>query len=123
MDTQIQLTGILVGAMRRQGVLNDADLSQIEHLYIQTHARTVRAAVDTERRTQNPLSAPEVDRLDHFVIKAERGEQFRLEEIQELQELTAKLKKEKGPTDPGVIALSGLGALLLGMWQGLQQKK
>ena len=122
LDSQIQLTGIVAGTMRRQGVLNDSDLAQISHLYIQTHAMAIRSVVDKERRTHNPLSASEVDRLDYFIAKAVRDEQFRLEEIQELQQIAAKLEKEKGPIDPGVIALSRLGELLLGTWQGLQQK-
>ncbi|MBI4201626.1 MAG: hypothetical protein HY532_00735 [Chloroflexi bacterium] len=120
--TQWQFTGIMIGALRRQSILLDSDFTNIEAQYVQANIAAIQQTVTEEERRHNPLSASEVARLNVFIGKAQRGEQFTYDEIQEYQTLVAKLEKDKGGVDPGVVALVGLGALLFGIWLGSQSK-
>ncbi len=121
-ETQIQLIGVVIGALRRQTTLVDADLTEIQRLYMQSSLAVIRQTVETEEQRHNPLNHDELERLKFYIAKAERGELFTHPEIQEYNQLVAKLQEDNGRVDPGVVALVGLGALLLGMWLGSRAK-
>lgn len=121
--TQIQLTGIVIGGLRRQQTLGDAELTEIEKVYMKSHIDVIRYTIKQEKQTYNPLNSEELNKLNFYISKAEQGELFDHSEIEEYNILVQKVKEERGGIDPGVVALVGLGALLLGIWIGSRRQQ
>jgi len=63
----------------------------------------------------NPISLEERQRLNHYVLKAQRGQPFTIQEVNDYREIVAKLEEEK-PDDRSVWALAALGAFLVGLY-------
>jgi len=123
LGTQIRVTGVLIRSLRRQNILQDDDLTEIEHLYMEGHITSLRYISREEGQTHNPLSQEELDKLDYLISKAEKGELFNTNEVKELNAIVDKLVKERGSLAPGMIALRGLSALLSGIYLDRQGRK
>lgn len=103
--TQIQLTGVIIEGLRQNKIMDNAELTKIEQIYMENNMATIRRTIDKERSTENPLTQEELAQLDAHIHKAERGEQFTHSEIQRYN----------------IMTLIGLGALLFGTWIGNQK--
>jgi hypothetical protein len=105
--TQIQLTGIIIGVLRRNQIMDNAELTKIEQIYMESNINIIRRTIDKERTKENPLSREELNQLDSYICKAQQGELFTQSEIQRYNMLVQKLREERGSIDPGVMALIG----------------
>ena len=70
----------------------------------------------------NPFTPDEQLRYQHYIGKAQRGEAFIPNEVEDFQLLVNKFKDEH-PNDSDILALLGLIALLIGLYLISQTKK
>jgi len=69
--TQIQLTGVIIGVVRRNQIMENAELTKIEQIYMESNINIIRRTIDKERTIENPLSKEELNQLDSYICKAQ----------------------------------------------------
>lgn len=103
----LALTGSLVTALSRQGLISPDELSGILQNFI---AIGGVLAIPT-----NPLTPEEHQRLSDYLQLAKAGGPFTPDQVRDYRVIVAKLEEEK-PKDPDVWGWVALGALLLGIY-------
>ena len=71
--TQIQLKGVVIGGLRRNKVIDNTELTEIEKIYTNSHITAIRHALTREKTTYNPVTDEELERLNFYISKAEQG--------------------------------------------------
>ena len=103
----LAMTGSLVNALNRQGVITTDEMAEIVQNFVEL--------AEVPSAPNNPLSPNEYARLVSYIQLARTGGPFTPDQVRDYQALVAQLEEER-PRDNNVWALVGLGALLLGMY-------
>jgi len=104
----LTLLGTLVRLLHSRKALSDDELGEV----LTSYSSLVSS---TSATSANPLTVTEAETLRGYVSKAQRGEFFTAQEVEEYNTLVKKLEEEKGG-DPGVWPLVALGAFLFGLF-------
>lgn len=113
----LSLTGNLIAALHRRDALTEDEFRRIQQNYFDLVKAGIQANVARFITPENPLGREESERLRLYIAKAERGEPFSPEEVEDYQGLMTKLEREH-QGDPGLWPLIALGAFLFGLYLG-----
>jgi hypothetical protein len=101
------VTGKLVSSFVTRGDLSRDDISVILSTY------TTLAQIPPI--PNNPISPQEHQRLNNYIEMARQGQWFTPAQVEDYQAIVRKIQEER-PNDRNLLALLGLGALLLGLF-------
>lgn len=113
-NTLNNLSGTLIHLLHNKKIMDDDDFKNILGSYTK--------ALDVQEISTNPLSPEELATLNYYIRKAQNGEFFSADEVEDYNALVSELNKERGD-DPNVWPLVALGAFLLGLFLASQSKK
>lgn len=109
-----QSFALIIAMLKRRGELSEQEVSDVLERQVAMNDVTIEAYLGRERSGRNPLTIEQIDKLQYYVDKARRGERFSPAEVREFNNIVAIAEREN-PLDPGVFALSKLGAFLRGL--------
>lgn len=112
-NTLNNLSGTLINLLHDKKIMDDDYFRRIFGSYTM--------ALNVQEISPNPLNPDELARLNSYIRKAQSGEFFRTDEVEDYNALVTKLSKEKGD-DPSVWPLVALGAFLLGLFLASRSK-
>jgi hypothetical protein len=106
-NTLSSLNGTLINLLHAKKILDDDNF--------RTVLGTFTKALNVQEISPNPLSPEELQRLNGYVRKAQRGDFFNSAEVEDYNTLVRTVEHEK-PNDPNIWPLVALGAFLLGLF-------
>jgi hypothetical protein len=114
-DSHLTLLGSLIRILHRRKALDDMELSEILTIYSTMATAKMPAFIERELHSQNPLTDEEARRLNSYINKAQQGEFFTSDEVEDYNALVRRIEQDR-PNDASVWPLVALGAFLLGLF-------
>ncbi|MDO8692221.1 MAG: hypothetical protein Q7R39_19795 [Dehalococcoidia bacterium] len=106
--------GTIVQLLSNRKELTTAELGLVTKGLSNLNASAVATLFDQEHVSHNPLTPPDLERLEGYYRRAQAGGTFNAGEVTDYNRLVAVLERERSG-DPGVWPLVALGAFLLGI--------
>lgn len=110
LDRHTELFGMFAAGMQRSGAFSPEDIGRL----VQETAKSISIS---EIKMSNPLTPGEINRLNHYLVKAQQGSTFLPEEAQDFRDLGIKARNAY-PENPNWAPLAALAAFIFGLWLG-----
>ena len=110
LDRHTELFGMFAAGMQRSGAFSPEDIGRL----VQETAKSISIS---EIKMSNPLTPGEINRLNHYLVKARQGSAFLPEEAQDFRDLGIKARNAH-PENPNWAPLAALAAFIFGLWLG-----
>jgi hypothetical protein len=117
-----EFMGKMIMMLQKRGSLTDDEITILIQHYTQLAAPNLNAALAQARKKNNPLTPDEANRLQYYINKANEGQSFLYDEIDDYSQLVEKAKQELSK-ESNPWPLIALGAFLIGLAIGSGQKK
>ncbi|MCX5994689.1 MAG: hypothetical protein NTV59_01630 [Chloroflexi bacterium] len=112
----IEFVGKMIMMIHKRGGLSDEELTSMIQFYTQLATPNLTLALQLARKTHNPLTPEQAQKLEGYIDKAQRGLPFSYDEINDYRQLVELTRQEQTNINPW--PLVALGAFLLGLWLG-----
>lgn len=121
-DSHLTLIGTIIRILHRRKSLDDQEFAEVLRSYSNIVASETASLFSEELQKGNPLTMAEVQRLNAYVQRAQQGDFFIPEEVNDYNALVTRMEQDR-PNDPNVWPLVALGAFLLGLFIGVASQK